>query len=96
MRLALQVLELALKLNLDLNPIWVSRVDPRLQKADPMTKQVNSDDWLVHPEALGTLQRLFGKFSVDLFASPENFKVSKFYLYSFSADSAGVDAFSMS
>jgi hypothetical protein len=34
MRLVLQVLQLALKLNLDLNPIWVSRVNPRLQKAD--------------------------------------------------------------
>jgi hypothetical protein len=49
MRLALQVLELALKLNLDLNPIWVSRTDPRLQKANAMTKQVNIDDWSIHP-----------------------------------------------
>jgi hypothetical protein len=32
MRLALQVLELALKLNLDFHPIWVLRSDPRLQK----------------------------------------------------------------
>jgi hypothetical protein len=31
-----------------------------------------------------------------LFASPENFKVAKVYSYAFSADSAGVDAFSMS
>jgi hypothetical protein len=30
MRLALQVLEMALKLNLDFHPIWVSRTDPRL------------------------------------------------------------------
>jgi hypothetical protein len=96
MRLALQVLELALELNLDLNAIWVSRSDPRLQKADALTKQENSDDWSVLPEAFGTLQQWFGKFSVDLFASPENFKVAKFYSYSFSADSAGVDAFSMS
>jgi hypothetical protein len=36
MRLALQVLELALELNLDLNAIWVSRSDPRLQKADSL------------------------------------------------------------
>jgi hypothetical protein len=42
MRLALQVLELDLKLNLDLNQIWVSRTDPRLQKSDAMTKQVKS------------------------------------------------------
>jgi hypothetical protein len=96
MRLALQVLELALKLNLDLNPIWVSRTDPRLQKADAMTKQVNTDDWSIHPEAFCTLQSWFGKFSVDLFASSDNFKVAKFYSYAFSADSTGVDAFSMS
>jgi hypothetical protein len=96
MRLALQVLELALKLNLDLNPIWFSRTDPRLQKADAMTKQVNTDDWSIHPEAFGTLQLWFGKFSVDLFASSDNFKVAKFYSYAFFADSTGVDTFSMS
>jgi hypothetical protein len=39
MLLALQVLELPLELNLDLNAIWVSRSDPRLQKADALTKQ---------------------------------------------------------
>jgi hypothetical protein len=61
-----------------------------------MTKQVNTDDWSIHPEAFGTLQQWFGKFSMDLFASPENFKVTRYYSYAFSADSAGVDAFSMS
>jgi hypothetical protein len=73
MRLALQVLEIALRLNLDLNPIWVSRTNPRLQKADAMTKQVNTDDWSVHPEAFGMLQSWFGRFTVDLFASADNF-----------------------
>jgi hypothetical protein len=47
MRLALQVLELALELNLDLNAVWVSRSDPRLQKAVALSKHVNSDDWSV-------------------------------------------------
>jgi hypothetical protein len=61
-----------------------------------MTKHVNTDDWSVHPEVFGTLQQWFGKFSVDLFASPDNFKVAKYYSYIFSADSAVVDAFSMS
>jgi hypothetical protein len=57
MRLALQVLELALELNLDLNAIWVSRFDPRLQKADAFSKHVNLDDWSVHPDAFDTLQQ---------------------------------------
>jgi hypothetical protein len=96
MRLALQVLELALELNLELNAVWVSRSDPRLQKADALSKHVNSDDWSVHPEVFNTLQQWFGVFSVDLIASPENFKVSKYYLYSFSTLCAGVDAFSLS
>jgi hypothetical protein len=51
MRLALQVLEVALKLNLDLHPVWVSRNDPRLQKADDLSKNVNTDDWSVCLEA---------------------------------------------
>jgi hypothetical protein len=88
MQLALQVLELALEVNLDLNVIWVYRSDPGLQKADALTKQVNSD-------AFKTLQQWFGVFTIDLFASPDNFKVSRYYLYSFSASSAGVDAFSL-
>jgi hypothetical protein len=50
-RLALQVLEVALKLNLDLHPVWVSRNDPRLQKADDLSKNVNTDDWSVCLEA---------------------------------------------
>jgi hypothetical protein len=96
MQLALQVLELALELNLDLNAIWVSRSDPRLQKADALTKQVNLDDWSVHPDAFVTLQQWLGVFFINLFPSPENFKVARCYLYSFSADRAGVDAFSLS
>jgi hypothetical protein len=96
MRLALQVLELALKLNLDFYPIWVSRSDPRLQKADALSKQINTDDWSIHPDAFCTLQSWFGKFTVDLFASAENFKVPKFYSFAFSADGSGVDAFTMS
>jgi hypothetical protein len=96
MRLALQLLELALELKLDLIVIWISRSDPRLQKVDALTKQVNSDDWSVHPDAFITLQQWFGVFSIDLFASPENFKVARCYSYSFSARSAGVDAFSLS
>jgi hypothetical protein len=96
MQLALQVLEMALRLNLDFHPIWVSRTDPKLQKADALTKQVNTDDWSIHPEAFSMLQSWFGKFTVDLFASADNFKVAKFYSYAFSADSTGVDAFSMS
>jgi hypothetical protein len=67
-----------------------------LQKADALTKQVNTDHWSIHPEAFSTLQSWLGKFREDLFASADNFKLAKFYSYAFSANSTGVDAFSMS
>jgi hypothetical protein len=66
MRLALQVLELALNLNLDLQPVWVSRSDPHLQKADALSKHVNTDDWSVHPEAFKVLSDWMGQFLVNL------------------------------
>jgi hypothetical protein len=50
----------------------------------------------VGPEAFNMLYQWFGVFSVDLFASPENYKVSKYYSYSFLTSCAGFDAFSLS
>jgi hypothetical protein len=63
MRLALQVLELALELNLDLQAVWVSRQDPRLQKADALSKHVNSDDWSINVGAFLELDAKAGGFS---------------------------------
>jgi hypothetical protein len=67
MRQALQILELARVLNLDLQPVWVLRSDPRLQKADVLSKHVNTDDWSVHHDAFRDLERMVGFFTVDLF-----------------------------
>jgi hypothetical protein len=77
MRQALQILELARGLNLDLQPVWVSKSDPRLQKADALSKHVNTDDWSVHHDAFRDLERMVGVFTVDLFASAHNYKVNK-------------------
>jgi hypothetical protein len=65
----LQILELARGLNLDLQPIWMSRADPRLQRADALSKHINSDDRSVHWDALESLRQMVGEFTVNLFAS---------------------------
>jgi hypothetical protein len=96
MRLALQVLELALELKLDLQAVWVSRQDPRLQKADALSKHVNSDDWSINVGAFLELNAKAGGFTIDLFASAENFKVSRYYSFSYTSSCAGVDAFAHS
>jgi hypothetical protein len=59
MRQSLQILELARSLKLDLQPVWVSREDPRLQKADALSKNVNSDDWSVHEVAFREFEVAF-------------------------------------
>lgn len=71
----------------------MSRNDPRIQKADCLTKQVNSDDWSICQAAFEQLRLWAGLFMVDLFASGENFKVERFFAYSHTAGCAGVDAF---
>jgi hypothetical protein len=95
MKLALQVLERAQELNLDLQPIWVSRTDPRLQKADALSKHVNTDDWSVDSDSFQTLDQWAGGFTIDLFASANNFKVARYFSYSHTSSCAGVDAFSL-
>jgi hypothetical protein len=92
MRQTLQVLELARGLNLDLQPIWVSRDDPRIQRADAMTKEINSDDWSIHEDSFRELERWAGPFTVDLFANAENRKLDRFFSYSYSELCSGVDA----
>jgi hypothetical protein len=74
----------------------VSRSDPRLQKADALSKHVNTDDWPVHHDAFRDLERMVGGFTVDLFASAHNYKVEKYYLYTYMSSCAGVDAFTAS
>jgi hypothetical protein len=96
MRQALQILELARGLNLDLQPVWVSRSDPRLQKADALSKHVNTDDWSVNQDAFKDLEKMVGVFTVDLFASAYNFKVKKYCSYAYTSSCAGVDAFTAS
>jgi hypothetical protein len=73
MRQALQILELARGLNLDLQPVWVSPAEPRLQKADALSKHINSDVWSVHWDAFEFLRQTVAEFMVDLFASAQNF-----------------------
>jgi hypothetical protein len=93
MRQALQILELARGLNLHLQPVWVSCADPWLQKADALSKHINSYDWSVHWDAFESLRQMVGEFMVDLFASAQNFKVERYYSYSYTRTCAGIDAF---
>jgi hypothetical protein len=77
----LELLRLARAFSLDIRPIWVRRDHHWLQRADAMSKQIDTDSWSVWQ----------GDF--DLFASLENAKVERFFTHAHEAGCSGVVAF---
>jgi hypothetical protein len=78
---------------LDLQPVWVSRDNPFLQKADAISKGIDTDNWEVSRANYGHFNVLFGPFSIDLFATCDNAKATRFYSRSWEMGTQGVDSF---
>jgi hypothetical protein len=92
-RLVLEILWKGRELQYDMHPIWVSRDNPFLQKADCLSKGINSDNWSIDEPDFLQLSEQFGPFSVNLFATCDNRKVIRFYSRSFEKGNYGTDAF---
>jgi hypothetical protein len=69
MKLVLDILRIGRLLLLDLEPIWVSRDNPFLLKADAISKGIDPDNWEITGDGVAHLSALFGPFTVDLFAT---------------------------
>lgn len=90
----LRIFQMCLDIGISIHPIHLSREDPRIQCADEGTRIVDKQDWGLSLEDFQELQQGFQQFTLDLFASPTNFKVERYYsLYTWS-DALAVDAFS--
>jgi hypothetical protein len=96
MKLVLVILSRGRSLKLDIQPIWVSRDNPFLLKADAISKGVDTDNWEIAISDFDHLSTLMGPFSVDLFATKDNAKKARFYSRTFEGGSLGVDAFAHS
>jgi hypothetical protein len=72
MKLVLDILRRCWKLLFDLQPIWVSRDNPFLLKADAISKGIDTDNWSILESDFEQLSILAGPFSVDLFATRMN------------------------
>jgi hypothetical protein len=96
MKIVLDILRRCRKLLFDLQPIWVSRDNPFLLKADAISKGIDTDNWLILESDFEQLSILAGPFSVDLFATRKNAKCSKFYTRSWERGCSGVDSFAQS
>lgn len=64
--------------------------------ADGYSKVFDFDDWAVSPLTFKVMNRKWGPFTIDLFTSMNNFRVSKFYSKFWNPQCLGVDAFSFS
>jgi hypothetical protein len=96
MRLVLEILRSARDLKFQVEPVWVSRDNPFLQKADAISKGINADNWAISEGDAAQLSVVFGEFSIDLFASHGNTKCKRFYTRSAEEGCLGVDAFAQS
>lgn len=70
---------------------WIPREENKL--ADQLSKFIDSDDWKVHPRYFAQLNRDWGPFTVDLFASGTNHQLPRYYSLHYTPDTAGINAF---
>jgi hypothetical protein len=89
----LRILALARGYKLDIKPIWIPRDEAALQKADALSKDIESDEWSVSRLDFVELEARHGKFSVDLFATDRNTRCLRFFSKRFDEFSDGTDAF---
>jgi hypothetical protein len=92
-RVVLEILRKGRTLKYNVHPIWVSRNNPFLQKADCLSKGIDSDNWSVGAEDFFNLEVRFCPFTIDLFSTCKNKKTERFYSRSFERGNKGTDAF---
>ena len=64
--------------------------------ADFYSKMTESSDWKLHPRIFVALQKVWGRFTIDLFASYDNHQMTPYYSFYWTPTCAGVDAFNFS
>ena len=79
-----------------LTPVWVPRDTPFLQEADALSKGIDANEWQFPMESIRELEDRFGRFSIDLFASPDNAKCARFYAKEYCSGATGANAFAHS
>ncbi|PNW69771.1 hypothetical protein CHLRE_21g752997v5 [Chlamydomonas reinhardtii] len=70
---------------------WIPREQNQI--ADHLSKLRDSDDWMVNPTQFKRLNKLWGPFDIDLFASHTNHQLPRYYSRFLTPDTSGVDAF---
>ena len=90
--LALLIYKLCIHENISLTVDWIPRSENTV--ADTISRSLDTDDWEIETSMFRYLNKLWGPFSIDLFADQDNYKTSRFYTRHWVKNSTGVDAFS--
>jgi hypothetical protein len=69
MRMVLNILKKGRELQFNIEPVWVSRYNPLFQKADALSKGIDSDNWAISKADFNDLSVRFGPFTVNLFVT---------------------------
>jgi len=93
-QLALEIYKICLVKDIDLSLYWVPREENQI--ADDLSKIEDTEDWQVQRSIFEFLQKRYGTFTLDAFASNLSRKTDFFFSKYWCEGSSGVDAFSYS
>ncbi len=95
-KVVVKIFRLCQEMQLNIEPVHITRDDPLKTVADAASRYRDVEDWGIDFASFRDLEARFGKFSIDLFASEGNHKVDRFYANVLTPSGEGVDAFAHS
>ena len=92
--LVVDIFKLCIEFNIQLVPEWIPRGDN--QWADFVSKDLDRDDYMLHPDIFAVLDVLWGPHAIDRFSSLHTRKIPRFCSHWASPFSEAIDAFTVS
>ena len=92
-KLSLDIFNACIKHSVNIDIVWIPRTEN--ERADYLSRIVDSDDWGISEFVFQIVETLWGPHEVDWFASDDNYKLIVFYSRFWNVYSAGVDAFTV-
>lgn len=93
--MAINIYKACIRNNIQLQVIWKSRSDPRIQLADEWSRAFDIESWGPTKLEFEKICALFPPFTYDLFASEENAKCKRFASSIFSPSGSHRNAFTL-
>ena len=91
--IVIDIFKLCIENNIQLFPEWIPRA--LNQVADWISKDIDQDDYKLHPDLFATLDILWGRHTIDRFSSYRTGQVPRFCSHFPNPDTKAIDAFSV-